>query len=454
MVDSNHNLVPQAPLNVSQENRINWLTENLDKFCVLPWLNLNTNTNGMIKLCCAITIDHHVADDRAPYNLGYDDIELIWDSIYMNAARRKHRENTGCYECAGCYDSEKVSGHSPRLGQNALWIQRKENDKELNRYFTKVSDYKPYTSVEQLPISLELRLGNQCNLKCISCWGMSSSLIHEERMQILQSGELVRNNLDWLHKRWREEAEIVDNADVKEWYETETFYNNFKKMAPKLRRLYTTGGEPTLIKANYRMLEELIAAGNTKCRVEFTSNMTTWNPKFYDALNQFDEVEVQMSIDGIGSTAEYIRYGSDWSKVRENVERVLAIAATKPNWTVRCYTVLQALNYQHVPEIWDFLAEVSNKNNSPVHWWPIILSHPAHLSLGAESIEQRMLTIPEIKQRANKYADPVANPYFCIIQDTLNALIDSIANTAFDNVLHERFTAYKNFLDKHRLKNG
>lgn len=452
-MDINHVIyaVPKAPADVSKENRINWLTENLKKFCVLPWLNLNTNPNGKVKLCCSIAMDHFVAkDDGTHFNLGYDDIEDIWNVYHMQNVRNLHRQNNGARDCQDCYSIEKVSGHSPRKGQNVLWLERKEKDKELSDYLSTVADQELKPVVDMLPVSLELRLGNQCNLKCVTCWGMSSSLIHDERKEMLRSGLLFENNLGWLHNRWQEEVDHVDKADVTEWYETETFYKNFRKMAPKLRRLYTTGGEPTLIKSNYRMLEELIEVGNTGCRIEFTSNMTTWNPKFYEALSKFDNVEIQMSIDGVEQVAEYIRYGTEWNKVKENVHRVVRMASARPNWNVVCYTVLQALNYEYVTDIWAFLHEVANKNNKHVNWWPITLTHPPYLGLSAVPTEFRKAAVPRIRQNAGLYQDP--KKFFAIGPSTVDALCESVTNMHYDENLGKQFMSYRRFLDTFRAK--
>jgi len=455
-MDINHVIyaVPKVPEDVSSEFRIDWLTQNLRRFCVLPWLNLNTNPNGNVKLCCSIAMDHFVhRDGGRPFNLGYDDIEEIWNSFYMQNVRNLHRQNNGAMECGDCYNIEKVSGHSPRKGQNLLWTERKKKDNELSDYLINVSNEELMSNTDILPLSLELRLGNQCNLKCVTCWGMSSSLIHEERQEMLSSGLLLKNNLGWLHNRWQEETENVDKADVKEWYETETFYKNFKKMAPKLRRLYTTGGEPTLIKANYRMLEELIEAGNTDCRIEFTSNMTTWNPKFYEALSKFENVEIQMSIDGVGPVAEYIRYGTEWDKVKENVYKVVQMASTRPNWRVVTYTVLQALNYQYITEIWALLGDVAFVNCKRIDWWPITLTHPPYLGLSVIPTHERITAIPKIRSEALKYES--GSNFFTIGSATIDALCDSISNIAYDEHMGKQYTSYRKFLDTFRAsKNG
>lgn len=452
-MDINHVIyaVPRVPESTSIENRIDWVAGNLKKFCVLPWLNLNTNPNGNVKLCCSIAMDHFVArDDGRPFNLGYDDIEEIWNVYYMQNVRNLHRQNNGARDCQDCYNLEKVSGHSPRIGQNILWLDRKKRDSQLSDYLSQVSNEELFSVSDMLPVSLELRLGNQCNLKCISCWGMSSSLIQEERKEMVKSNKLIENNLGWLHNKYLEEIESVDKADIREWYETETFYKNFQKMAPNLRRLYMTGGEPTLIKANYRMLEELLAAGNTDCRIEFTSNMTTWNPKFYEALSKFENVEIQMSIDGVGEVAEYIRYGTEWDKVRENVIKVSQMAAKRDKWRLVCYTVLQAFNYQYLSDIWKFLDEVSFENAKSVDWWPITLTHPPYLSLSVIPLEERQKILPTLLQEAKKYV-PKENP-FGIGIDATRSFSDSINNIQYDSRMAAQFQSYRKFLDNFREK--
>lgn len=444
--------IPVIPADVPAEKRIEWLTKNLDKFCVLPWLNLNTNPNGNIKLCCNIQIDHWVSDG-VPYNLGKHDIDVIWYSHYMKNARKMHRSNLGSVECADCYNMEKVSGHSPRVGQNDMWTERQADDKSLEKYLKDVSSEEPLIRPKQLPTSLELRLGNKCNLKCITCWGMSSSLIHEERTEYLKNNLLDVPALKWLEADWENEKQLVDNTDVSEWFETDIFYNNFKKMAPTLKRLYTTGGEPTVIKANYKMLQFLLEAGNDTCRIEFTSNMTNWNPLFYDNLSKFKNVEIQMSIDGVDEIGEYIRYPSNFSKVRENLFKAVEIASRNPGWKIKCYTVLQALNYKHLAPIWNLLNEAGVKYNKSIDWWPITLYSPSFLSLACVPLEIRKECIPTLIKESELFKNSNDGRFY-LSEGTLGACKDSILNMEYQPTLQERLDAYIIFTDKQRSANS
>ena len=65
---------------IQRIDMVQWFTDNRDRMCLLPWLNIHTNTDGKIKLCCNIHLDHFVnkREKDAPvthFNFGYDDIE-------------------------------------------------------------------------------------------------------------------------------------------------------------------------------------------------------------------------------------------------------------------------------------------------------------------------------------------------------------------------------------------
>ena len=219
-------------------------------------------------------------------------------------------------------------------------------------------------------------------------------------------------------------------------------------MAPRLQRLYTTGGEPTLIKANYRMLEMLLEAGNKTCSVEFTSNMTTWNPKFYDALSQFEEVEIQMSLDGADEVGEYIRYGSDFTVVRENVRKAFELASKNPKWRLKTFTVLQALNYNKLVPLWDMLYELGETYNKHIDWWPIVLNFPEQLSLASVNSEERLEYLPTLLESMERYKD--TNRPFCISEGTKSVYVDALKNIPYSTEWNEKHINYIKFLNDHR----
>lgn len=441
-----------VPSDLPTNSKVEWMSKNMNKFCVLPWINLHTSPNGYIKLCCSIQYNSYINNQQEkPFNFGYDPIENIWNSGFMRYVREMHRANKPFGACEECYAIEKVSSHSPRMGQNDEWLRRKQKDEYTNEIVNDIAR-EDVEDLSYLPISLELRLGNLCNLQCVTCYGLSSAPIYDERNALLNDGTVDGPEHAWLKKMWVNEKNLVDEADVKNWYETDIFYENFRKIAPKLKRLYTTGGEPTLIKANYKMMQMLLDAGNTDCAIEFTSNMAAWNYEFYSRLEKFKNVEIQMSLDGAGSVGEFIRYPSDLNKVKENIMKAVGMASTRPNWKVKCYTVLQALNYRHLIDIWEILREAADTHTKHIDWWPITLYSPPQLSLGAISMEQRMKYLKEFKLLAAEFNSKVS--YFRINDSTMTPCIDSIKNPEFNEELHNHLHQYVKVLDKSRKTNG
>ena len=263
-------------------------------FCVYPWINLHTNTDGRCKLCCHIYSEDYININGKAAVLGKDNWEEIWNGEHMQEVRNRMIAGSPLKECNRCYEHEQKGLESSRQWANKTYAM-------------------PSSTDVYNPTHLELRLGNHCNLKCNSCWSVSSDTIYKERKKIMANEQVP----DWLANQWNHEIRSVENFDW-QWFETDEFRRFVDSVAPTLKRLYLTGGEPTLIDANLYIINKLVEVGNKDCYVSWTTNMTTWPLEFYNKLEFFNESEIQMSIDGYGIRNSYIRYPTDWKKVEQN----------------------------------------------------------------------------------------------------------------------------------------
>lgn len=356
----NHS-VPDMPTNISKT------------WCPLPWFNLNSNTDGRVKLCCSIVENEHVREHNQEMNFARDPIEKIWNSSYLRKIRKEMLEGQKPKACSVCWKLEEEGATSSR--QTAL---QQYNNLVKNSKQDILSD---------LPCSLELRLGNKCNLKCMSCWSLSSSSIFEERKQSLQRTDLDPN----LISRWTHEIKQTSQCDLN-WHATEEFKTSFKKMAPSLKRLYLTGGEPTLIAENLEFFKALLDAGNTSCHVRFTTNATVWNPELYALLSQFDSSEVQISLDGFGEMNEYIRFPSRWPVIEKNLDRIFALPEKV---SLKIFTVVSLLNADSVIDLTDWL--LKKYKARPFLYAPILLQSPDFLSTSLLTEEYRQNIIAELE---------------------------------------------------------
>ena len=134
-----------------------------DTYCVYPFINVHTNTDGRCKLCCHVYSEDYIQVDGKDAVLGKTDWNNIWNSQYMLDVRAKMLAGMQVKECKRCIEHEGKGLQSSRQWAN--------------------ENYRA-PMLHSNPTHLELRLGNKCNLKCNSCWSVSSDQIYKERKKI------------------------------------------------------------------------------------------------------------------------------------------------------------------------------------------------------------------------------------------------------------------------------
>ena len=59
-------------------------------FCPFPYMKLNSNTHGSVKICCAQNENMHLKkDDDTTFNLYEDDISEVWNSKHIQDIRKR-----------------------------------------------------------------------------------------------------------------------------------------------------------------------------------------------------------------------------------------------------------------------------------------------------------------------------------------------------------------------------
>jgi len=150
---------------------------------------------------------------------------------------------------------------------------------------------------------MELRASNLCNFSCVMCFPRDSSEIAKE----------VRNITE---ENWSQVVDITKN----------------------LKTLILTGGEPMLIKKYYDLLDHL------------DQNIQ---------LMRIKNFQLQLSIDGVGETAELQRKGTDWETVEKNIRLYCQLpVGISIHATMTRYNIPDIVNYV------EFLLDLSVKNTS------------------------------------------------------------------------------------------
>ena len=348
-------------------------------------MNLNSNTDGSVKICCAQNENMHLKkDDDTTFNLYEDDISEVWNSKHIQDIRKRLLNGEQIQECNVCWNVENAEkdygGHNAPKSTRLDSIQSYMEDDGIFSWLRESIEKNIQSTLEDGWVdetlkSLELRLGNHCNLKCNMCWGYSSSRINSERLHLLQSKD--KDMPSWLFDMWYPSEYDISKINMM-WHEDPKFLENFKKVASKLKRLYVTGGAPSIIEANTKIINHLIDIGNKECHVSFTTNLTTWNLDLYEKLEFFDRSEVQVSMDGYRKSQEYIRYGSDWRTVSDNFKKLIQLP---DKVRIQVYNVFQIYNMFETYKLMKWMDSLSTSGvlKRNVGFYSILIDQPLYL---------------------------------------------------------------------------
>jgi MoaA/NifB/PqqE/SkfB family radical SAM enzyme len=151
-----------------------------ETFCFLPFSHISIDTDGKAKLCCST--HEHICSETRPMSLHIDTFAEIWNSGYMQDVRHKMLRGQPVAPCFRCYYKESLGDVSLRMYENrkAFRFTGLSSPGEIYRYaFEMVDDHSGYVPA---PLSLNLWLGNRCNLKCRMCNGRLSSKIAADKL--------------------------------------------------------------------------------------------------------------------------------------------------------------------------------------------------------------------------------------------------------------------------------
>jgi radical SAM protein with 4Fe4S-binding SPASM domain len=297
-------------------------------FCIVPWIHLHTWPDGRVIPCCIMT------PDKAIGNLKDNTLEELWNSQGMKDMRSLMLSGEKVSACNRCYQTES----------NGLVSHRQNSNQFFNQHIEWAeTNTNQDGSVDKLNlIYWDFRFSNICNLKCRSCGPNLSSTWYDDHVKMAPG--------------YRKEPRVIHVEDNSK----ENIFRYVDQLIDTVEEVYFAGGEPLVMPEHYDILEKLIAAGRTDCRLRYNTNLSklTFRGKnVMDYWQQFEKVKVYASIDAIGARAEYLRSGTDWTLVEENIKtivnfdkNVMAIGAT-----------VQLANVLHLPEMVDHLLNLGVK---------------------------------------------------------------------------------------------
>ena len=215
---------------------------------------------------------------------------------------------------------------------------------------------------------VDIRNFNLCNAKCRTCGPYNSS---QWAYELDHAIPIVRSDL-----------------------------SNYKKLIlnPDLQLIYYTGGEPFINNEHWSFLDELIATNLSKqVTLRYNTNLSTLKYKDRDIVQiwqNFNKIEITVSIDAVGEKFNYIRSGLDWNIVDQNLKKLLRI----PNVSITIGTTVSILNLWFISELLDYYHGICRVQLTDLH-------HPDYLSLSAVPTELQNLAMQHLDDIMTKYQD-------------------------------------------------
>jgi organic radical activating enzyme len=238
----------------------------MDTFCVLPWVGKEINWNSRETPCCLLP---------STYNIDQIKSDLL-AGIKTSA-------------CQKCWNLE----------EHGLKSDRQVKNNSLDFYWDRDIESIKQDAVDgnlNDILILKLFTSYTCNATCISCGPAASS----SWAQLIK-----RDNPDIRLNSYK----FIDVDKIKT-----------KVNLKELKMLSLMGGEPMYEKKNFDLLEHLVELGNTDIFLSMVTNGSVkLTSRQKEVLSKFKNINFSVSIDGIESVFEYMRYPLTWSDLTDNL---------------------------------------------------------------------------------------------------------------------------------------
>ena len=281
--------------------------------CINLEQGLRINTNGECTSCCLQTVNYK-NENNETLNIRKNTFDEIINSSTAKQIRDNLKQVKKDINCRQCWSLEDAGLQSKRLLDNH------------------------HRAGEGL--LLDLCMGTTCNIKCRTCGPESSAQWNKEYWDINKSYNEISTYKDY--KGFLRTFNDAFEDDSLVWKELE---NNKQD----IRWIDMYGGEPMMMKKQWKFLEQLIKDDLAKnISLHYNTNGTIWDDEKYNILKEFKHISIDFSIDGIKDRYEFMRHPAIWEEVIQNMETIKNIKDFK----CQIAHTVSTLNVWYINEIY------------------------------------------------------------------------------------------------------
>jgi MoaA/NifB/PqqE/SkfB family radical SAM enzyme len=333
-----------------------------DKFCVLPWVSLETSPIGTTRPCC-LAEDEIKDQDGNKYSLLTTDLNEVHNSEYMRKLRQEFLDGKKPQTCRKCWNEERSGRTSKRMHT-------------INRLEHIVKDTEWTVDAKPL-VFIDFKLGNICNLKCRICGSWSSSTFASEEVKF--------EGKDSVHYQM-----LKDGAWPRR---NQRFWQDIDSLMDQVRYLEFTGGEPFMIQEHFDLLQRMVDNGiASNVEIHYNTNGTHYPENAEEIWKHFKTVEVAFSIDDVDERFEYQRANAIWSEVNDNMDRFEQLRDRNTNIQLQVCSTVNVFNVMYL----EGLANWIDQRSFDFVYWNML--HEAYYhSVGTLPDRAKQIAIERLK---------------------------------------------------------
>lgn len=269
-------------------------------FCPMPWIGAMVTPQGVFQSCC---VQEEISMSES--SLEHQSLSEVRKNSYWNNIRKDLIAGIKTPTCNNCWKDESQGIKSLRK------VRIEEFSHYLNNYEN--IDIKEDGTLDNTIYHYDIRQTNLCNMKCIICNPVYSSLWNEESTKTKIAPQ-VSNNKNF-------EKYVIDANDVSKEDVFDSIKNLILESPELVNSFYFAGGEPIISDIHWQILDLLKDNSLFNVRLSYNTNLLKLKYKtknIIDYWKLFDYVKVSASIDAVGRRAEYVRYGTKWDVIENN----------------------------------------------------------------------------------------------------------------------------------------
>jgi radical SAM protein with 4Fe4S-binding SPASM domain len=356
-------------------------------YCAAPWRGLHINPRGDVKTCCA-------GNPNMLGNLNTQSIEQILNSKLMQEIRQDLSQGQAHSYCSNCVKAERFGADSERKWHN-----------DVNPGF----DYAAAGSQYHYPVIVDVRWNTTCNLSCNYCDPSASS-------------------------KWASIKSVPFKSGTRPYYEQVCDFIN--QHYEHIHEVALVGGEPLLLPENERLLD--IVPDTAIITLITNLNVDLQKNKIFQKLANRTRVGWSMSFDNIGEKFEYVRHGSNWALMKENVKIIKDLMTAQGQWggIHAVYNLYNATNFTE-------LRQFANETNTSVLWQNLF--QPSYLDPFLHGPNVAQLAAAEIEKFYSMgIATPADRQFFDHALTKYRSIVEEQPNIAqaFKNHIIQTETEY------------